>query len=55
LGYADGIISCDLARVPRLAGFFGLEVKGVKVADYLELRELAFEKGAITGRFGICI
>ena len=55
MDYADGIVSCDLAKVPRLAGFFGLEVKGVRVADYLELRELAFEKGAITGRFGICI
>lgn len=55
LGYADGIVSCDLAKVPRLASFFSLEVKGVRVADYLDLRELCFEKGAITGRFGICI
>jgi hypothetical protein len=55
LSYGDGIITCNLAKVQRLERFFTYEVKGVKVCDYLTIKELLLKDGEMVGRLGIII
>lgn len=55
LAYGEGIVSCDLTRVPRLADFFASQVKGVRPCDFLAVRDIAFREGEIVGRVGISL
>lgn len=55
LTYGDGVVSCDLTRVPRLADLFAYQVKGVRPSDFLAIRELAFREGEIVGRVGFLL
>ncbi len=55
LSYSEGIIACDLARVPELNKFFAYNVHGIKVCDFLTVKELLFKEGEMIGRLGICL
>ena len=55
LAYGDGVIACNLTQVPKLADFFGYHVKGIKVCDFLTIKELLFKEGELVGRLGICL
>ena len=55
LAYQDGVMVCDLARVPRLAEFFGYRLKGMRLADFLTLKELTLREGELVGRLGFCL
>ena len=55
LEYGDGLLVCDLTKVPRLANLFSCQVKGIKLADFLSLRELVVRDGEVVGRLGIVL
>ena len=55
LSWREGIITCNLARIPKLAPMFGAEVKGVRPLDFVTLRDVTFQPGAIVGRIKIVI
>ena len=55
LSCAGDRITCDLAKVPRLAGMLATELKGVRVVDFVTIRELALVEGALVGRLGVCL
>lgn len=55
LSYSDGIIACDMARMPELNKFFSYNVHGIKVCDFLTIKELLFKEGEMIGRLGICL
>jgi len=55
LSCRDGVVACDLTRVPRLAEFFGYQFKGMKVADLLTVKELSLREGELVGRLGVCL
>ncbi|MCM2358935.1 MAG: hypothetical protein NDI77_12355, partial [Geobacteraceae bacterium] len=55
LSYRDGVVSCDLAKVPRLAPYFEYRLKGVQLADFLAIRELSLREGELVGRLGLCL
>jgi len=55
LSWRDGIITCDLARIPKLAPMFGAEIKGIRPLDFVTLRDVTFQPGALVGRLKIVI
>jgi hypothetical protein len=55
LSWQDGIIRCDLARVPKLAPVFGAEVKGIRPLDFVTIRDVTFQQGALVGRIKLVI
>ena len=55
LSWHEGSITCDLTRVPKLAPLFKRELKGIRPLDFVTLREVAFEPGALVGRVKIVI
>ena len=55
LSWKEGIIACDLERVPKLAPLFAASVKGVRPFDFLTLRDVSFQQGALVGRVKIVI
>jgi hypothetical protein len=50
-----GILSCDLTGIPRLAELFDYRVKGVRVSDYLTIKELMLREGELVGRLGVVL
>lgn len=55
LTYADNVVECNLMQVPRLAELFAYRVKGINPWDFITLKELSLEDGAIVGRVGVVI
>lgn len=55
LSWQEGSIICDLARVPKLAPIFGTEIKGIRPLDFITLRDVTFQPGAIVGRIKLVI
>ena len=55
LSWRDGGITCDLARIPKLAPLFGVELKGIRPVDFVTLRDVTFQPGALVGRVKIVI
>lgn len=55
LDYHGSLIACDLARIPRIAELLEYRVKGIKVADFLTVKELALRQGELVGRLGFCL
>jgi hypothetical protein len=55
LSYREGVVSCDLTKVPRLADLLGYRVKGVRVSDYLTIKELLLKEGEMVGRLGFIL
>ena len=55
LSWRDGVVTCDLARIPNLAPMFGAEVKGIRPLDFVTLRDVTFQPGALVGRVKIVI
>lgn len=55
LTYRDGIVACDLTKVPHLAPYFDYRVKGVQLADFLAIKELSIREGELVGRLGLCL
>ena len=55
LSCREGVITCDLARVPRLAEFFSYRLKGMLLADMLTVKELSLREGELVGRLGVCL
>ncbi|WP_243372776.1 hypothetical protein [Geotalea sp. SG265] len=55
LSYSDGIIACDLTQVPELQKFFAYNINGIKVCDFLTVKELLFREGELIGRLGLCL
>ncbi len=55
LAYRDGLLVCDLERVPRLDALLAHRVGPARVADYLTLRELTLRDGEIVGRVGVVL
>jgi hypothetical protein len=55
LTLSDGIMTCDLTQVPRLAYLFSYQVKGIQVVDHFTLRDLAFKEGEVVGRLGVVL
>ncbi len=55
LTWQAGSIICDLARIPKLAPLFGASVKGVHPLDFVTLRDVTFQTGALVGRVKIVL
>jgi hypothetical protein len=55
LTYDSGGIICDLARVPQLTELFAYHVKGVRVSDFLTIKDLELRPGEVAGRLGFVI
>lgn len=55
LSYADGLVTLDLARVPRLAELFSYEVRGMKPFDFVVLKDVAFCPGEVVGKLGVIL
>ena len=55
VSYGDGLVTLDLSRVPRLAEFYGYQVKGVRPSDFVVLKELLFCEGELIGRVGLIL
>lgn len=55
LSYADGLVTLDLTRVPRLADLFSYQVKGVRPLDFVVLKDVAFCPGAVVGKLGVVL
>jgi hypothetical protein len=55
LTWQEGNIICDLARVPKLAPLFRASVKGINPMDFVTLRDVTFQPGALVGRVKIVI
>ena len=53
--YGDGLVTLDLTRVPRLAEFYGYQVKGVRPSDFVVIKELLFCEGELVGRVGLIL
>jgi len=55
LAYNDGLVTCDLTRVPRLRDLLAYELKGMQLANFVTLREIGFQDGALVGRIALCL
>lgn len=55
LSWQEGSIICDLTRIPKLAPLFGASVKGVRPLDFVTLRDVTIQPGALVGRIKIVI
>jgi hypothetical protein len=55
LAWQEGSVICDLARIPKLAPLFRASVKGIHPMDYVTLRDVTFQQGALVGRVKIVI
>lgn len=55
LDYRDGLLVCDLERVPRLDALLAHRVGPARVADFFTLRELSLRNGEIVGRLGVVL
>jgi hypothetical protein len=55
LTYGEGLLVCDLTRVPRLGEMLAYRVRGVRVSDFLTIRELALREGEVAGRLGVVL
>lgn len=55
LSFEEGRVVCDLEKVPRLADLLAKRVKGVKVSDFVTLKELSFRQGEVFGRVGVVL
>jgi len=55
LTWRDGGIICDLIKIPKLAPLFAATVKGVSPLDFVTLRDVTFQPGALVGRVKIVI
>jgi hypothetical protein len=55
LSFTDGLVTVDLARVPRLAGLLACQVKGFRPFDHIVLKELSFREGEVVGRVGVLL
>ncbi len=53
--YEKGIVACDLTQVPQLGELFGYRVKGVKVMDYVTVREIELNEGELVARLGVSL
>jgi hypothetical protein len=49
------LITCDLTKVPRLAELFAYQVRGIKVWDFVTLKEMDIRYGEIVGRVGVVL
>lgn len=55
LSWRNGVITCDLERIPKLAQLFAKEVKGSRPLDFVTLRDVTFQPGALVGRVKIVL
>ncbi|ACM18398.1 hypothetical protein Geob_0021 [Geotalea daltonii FRC-32] len=55
LSYCEGTIACDLTQVPELQKFLAYNINGIKVCDFLTIKELLFREGEMIGRLGLCL
>jgi hypothetical protein len=55
LSYNEGTIACDLTQVPELQKFFAYDIHGIRVCDFLTVKELLFREGELIGRLGLCL
>ena len=55
LDFRDGLVVCDLTRVPRLDAILSWRLGRGRLTDFLTLRELAFREGEIVGRLGVVL
>jgi hypothetical protein len=55
LDYRDGLLVCDLERIPRLDSLLSGRIGTRKLADFLTLREVTLRHGEIVGRLGVVL
>ena len=55
LSFSDGILTCDLTLVPKLAYLFSYQLKGINVADFITLKKLTIQQGEMVGRVGMVL
>lgn len=55
LDYRDGLLVCDLERVPRLDTLLAHRIGTARVADFVTLRDLSLRNGEIVGRLGVVL
>ncbi len=55
LSWREGSIICDLARIPKLVPLFGATVKGIHPLNFVTLRDVTFQPGALVGRVKIVL
>ena len=55
LTWQEGSIICDLARIPKLAPLFSASVKGIHPLNFVTLRDVTFQPGALVGRVKVVL
>lgn len=55
LSWNDGTVVCRLDQVPGLAPLLEARVKGLKVVDFVTLRDVRLQEGEVIGRVGVAL
>jgi hypothetical protein len=55
LTYGEDRIMVDLERIPSLAASLSYCIKGIRVADFFTLREVALRSGEVVGRLSVTL
>jgi hypothetical protein len=55
LSFADGLVTIQLEKVPRLAGLFGCRIGSFRPFDHIVLKQLNFMEGEVTGKIGVLL
>lgn len=55
LSWSDGMVVCRLDQVPGLASLMEARVKGMKVVDFVTLRDVRLQEGELIGRVGVAL
>ena len=55
LTFADGLVTIQLEKVPRLAGLLGCRIGNFRPFDHIVLKQLHFQEGEVTGKVGVLL
>lgn len=55
LSYQEGVVVCDLEKVPRLCELLSCRVKGVRPFDHVVLKDILVKEGEVVGRLGFSL
>lgn len=51
----EGLLVCDLGKVPQLAEMFEYRVRGVRISDFFTIKEIVVREGEVVGRVGVVL
>jgi hypothetical protein len=55
LTFADGLVTIQLEKVPRLTGLLGCRIGNFRPFDHIVLKQLRFLEGEVTGKVGVLL